>query len=85
MLASAGRTYLNHYGVAVGRKVGIYTSNDSAYYAAVDLKKAGVNVAAIIDARQSAERDHRRGAFARHHYQDRLCRCRLHRTPASPA
>ncbi|MDU0220315.1 hypothetical protein RVS24_25430, partial [Escherichia coli] len=49
MLASAGRTYLNHYGVAVGRKVGVYTSNDSAYGAAIDLKKAGVDVAAIVD------------------------------------
>ena len=31
MLASAARTYLNHYGVAVGRNVGVYTANDSAY------------------------------------------------------
>ena len=42
MLASAARTYLNHYGVAVGAKVGVYTANDSAYAAAFDLKKAGV-------------------------------------------
>jgi sarcosine oxidase, subunit alpha len=40
MLASAARTYLNHYGVAVGRSVGVYTANDSAYGAAIDLKKA---------------------------------------------
>ncbi|MGE0284363.1 MAG: sarcosine oxidase subunit alpha [Rhizobiaceae bacterium] len=53
MLASAARTYLNHYGVAVGRNVGIYTSNDSAYWAAIDLKKAGVNVAAIVDIRDN--------------------------------
>ena len=53
MLASAGRTYLNHYGVAVGRKVGVYTSNDSAYGAAIDLKKAGVDVAAIVDLRDN--------------------------------
>ncbi len=53
MLASAGRTYLNHYGVAVGRNVGVYTANDSAYYAAIDLKKAGVNIAAIVDLRDN--------------------------------
>ncbi len=53
MLASAGRAYLNHYGVAVGKNVGIYTANDSAYYAAVDLRKAGVNIAAIIDLRDN--------------------------------
>ncbi|HXV30287.1 MAG TPA: sarcosine oxidase subunit alpha family protein, partial [Sinorhizobium sp.] len=52
MLASAGRTYLNHFGVAVGKKVGIYTAHDSAYEAAFDLKKAGVSVAAIVDCRE---------------------------------
>ncbi len=51
MLASAARTYLNHFGVAVGRKVAIYTANDSAYEAAFDLKRAGVQIAAIVDSR----------------------------------
>ncbi|EXL09625.1 sarcosine oxidase subunit alpha [Aquamicrobium defluvii] len=53
MLASAARTYLNHYGVAVGRNVGVYTANDSAYAGAIDLKRAGVNVAAIVDLRDN--------------------------------
>jgi sarcosine oxidase subunit alpha len=53
MLASAARAYLNHYGVAVGRNVGVYTANDSAYAAAIDLKKAGVAVAAIVDLRDN--------------------------------
>jgi sarcosine oxidase subunit alpha len=53
MLASAARTYLNHYGVAVGRNVGVYTANDSAYAAAIDLKKAGVGIAAIVDLRDN--------------------------------
>jgi sarcosine oxidase subunit alpha len=57
MLASAARTYLNHHGVAVGRNVGIYTANDSAYAAALDLKKAGVNVAAIVDLRDNPSGD----------------------------
>lgn len=51
MLASAARTYLNQYGVAVGRKVGVHTANDSAYHAAIDLKLAGVEIAAIVDLR----------------------------------
>ena len=55
MLASAGRTYLNHYGVAVGRKVGIYTANDSAYFAAIDLKKAGIDIPAIVDLRDNPQ------------------------------
>jgi len=53
MLASAGRTYLNHFGVAVGSKVGVYTAHDSAYEAAFDLKRAGVSVAAIVDCREN--------------------------------
>ncbi|MCO5070687.1 MAG: sarcosine oxidase subunit alpha [Rhizobiaceae bacterium] len=53
MLASAARTYLNHYGVAVGRNIGVYTANDSAYAAAIDLKKAGVGIAAIVDLRDT--------------------------------
>jgi len=53
MLASAARTYLNHHGVAVGRNVGVYTANDSAYAAAIDLKKAGVSIATIVDLRDN--------------------------------
>jgi sarcosine oxidase, subunit alpha len=52
MLASAARTYLNHFCVAVGRKVGVYTASDSAYEAAFDLKRAGVTIAAIVDNRE---------------------------------
>lgn len=51
MLASAGRAYLNHYGVSVGRNVGVYTANDTGYAAAIDLANAGINVAAIIESR----------------------------------
>ncbi len=57
MLAAAARAYLNHYGVAVGRNVGVYTANDSAYAAAIDLKKAGVEVAAIVDLRDNPAGD----------------------------
>lgn len=53
MLASAARAYLNHHGVAVGRNVGVYTANDSAYAAAIDLKKAGVSIATIVDLRDN--------------------------------
>ncbi|WP_426004583.1 2Fe-2S iron-sulfur cluster-binding protein [Paenarthrobacter sp. NyZ202] len=51
MLASAVRTYLNRYAVAVGSRVVISTTNDSAYLLAADLKAAGVPVAAVVDAR----------------------------------
>ncbi|MFZ1813498.1 MAG: sarcosine oxidase subunit alpha [Rhizobiaceae bacterium] len=51
MLASAARLYLNHYGVAVGRKVGVYTACDSAWEAAFDLKEAGLDIPVIVDCR----------------------------------
>lgn len=53
MLASAARTFLNHFGVAVGKKVGVYTATDSAYEAAFDLKRAGVSIEAIVDTREA--------------------------------
>lgn len=55
MLASAARTYLNHHGVLVGRRVGVYTANDSAYGAAFDLKRAGADVPLIADIRQTVD------------------------------
>lgn len=51
MLASAVRTYCNEFGVAVGKRVLILTNNDSAYEAAVDLKRAGVNIIGLVDQR----------------------------------
>jgi sarcosine oxidase subunit alpha len=51
MLASAARTYLNRYGVAAGSRVVIGTTNDSAYLLAADLRAAGVEMAAVVDAR----------------------------------
>ncbi len=51
MLASAARSYLNRYGVAAGSRVVIGTTNDSAYQLAADLLEAGIEVAAVVDAR----------------------------------
>lgn len=55
LLASAARTYLNHHGVKVGSNVGVYTANDSAYAAALDLHAAGAKVPAIVDVRDNPE------------------------------
>ncbi len=67
MLAGAMRTYLNRYGVAVGRRAVIATNNDDAYRTAFDLHDAGIEVAAIVDARQSAATAHRGGRPATRH------------------
>ncbi|MYJ94385.1 MAG: sarcosine oxidase subunit alpha family protein [Proteobacteria bacterium] len=51
MLASAVSTYVHRYGVLPGRRAVIFTNNDSAYRAAIDLADAGAEVAAIVDSR----------------------------------
>jgi sarcosine oxidase subunit alpha len=54
MLASAARRYAAQFAAAPGRRVVIATNNDSAYNAALDLHRAGVEVTAVVDARASA-------------------------------
>lgn len=51
MMAGAIRSYLNQYGVAAGRRIALFTTNDSAYAVAADLETRGVDIAAIIDNR----------------------------------
>ncbi|MDQ1692442.1 MAG: sarcosine oxidase, subunit alpha, partial [Pseudonocardiales bacterium] len=50
MLAQAGRTYLNRYGVLAGNRILVFTTNDSAYLAAVELAEAGAEVT-VVDPR----------------------------------
>ncbi|WP_380171699.1 FAD-dependent oxidoreductase [Kineococcus sp. DHX-1] len=54
MLAGAARTFLHRYGVLPGSRAVVFTTNDSAYAAAVDLADAGVQVGAVVDVRQEA-------------------------------
>lgn len=51
MLASAAQGYLNRYAVRPGRSAIIFTNNDSAYAAALDLQAGGVAVQAVVDLR----------------------------------
>ncbi|MFD7282995.1 sarcosine oxidase subunit alpha family protein [Streptomyces sp. NPDC059862] len=51
MLASSARTHVNRHGVLPGRHAVVFTTNDSAYAAALDLAAAGVEVTAIVDTR----------------------------------
>lgn len=54
MLASAVRDYVVNYAVSPGDRTVIVTNNDSAYRTALALKAAGLDVPAILDARDSA-------------------------------
>ena len=51
MLADAARIYLQRYGVKVGTRAVIATSDDSAYAAGVALREAGIAIGAVADLR----------------------------------
>lgn len=52
MLAGAAQRYANQFGVLPGRKIAVLANNDGAYGAALALKKAGAEIAAIVDVRR---------------------------------
>ncbi|MDH3281832.1 MAG: 2Fe-2S iron-sulfur cluster-binding protein, partial [Gammaproteobacteria bacterium] len=56
MLAAAARTYVNRYAVLPGRRVVVFTNNDSAYLTARDTALAGASVV-MVDARPEAPAD----------------------------
>jgi sarcosine oxidase subunit alpha len=64
MTVAAGQTYLNRYGVAVGRKVVVMTNNDAAYDAATDLAQAGSRVT-LVDTRLRGAADWRAKAASK--------------------
>jgi sarcosine oxidase subunit alpha len=51
MPAGAARTYANRYAALPGREVVVFTTNDSAYQAALDLQAAGADIAGLVDTR----------------------------------
>ena len=86
MLASAVSTYIRRYAVCPGRRAVVFTNNDSAYQAALDLAGAGASVmlvdsraggagAAGEQVRAAGQRVHSRGARhppPRHHSPGRI-------------
>ncbi len=52
MLAEAARIYANRFCALPGKRIVIATSADSAYEAAGDLRRAGAEIVAIVDARE---------------------------------
>ena len=53
MLAGAVSTYVRRYAVAPGRRAVVVTNNDSAHGTALALSDAGIDVAAVVDARRN--------------------------------
>lgn len=60
MLASAVQAYVNRYAVIPGKRAVVFTNNNSAYQAAADMIAAGIEVAAIVDSRNSVPASARR-------------------------
>lgn len=63
ILVTSARTYLHRYAVLPGRHAVVFTTNDSAYAAALDLA-AGVDIAAIVEARPGPGEWAERARFA---------------------
>ena len=53
MLASAVQTFVNRYSVKPGNNLVLFTNNDSVYPYVQDLKKAEINILAIVDSRKN--------------------------------
>ncbi|MET4101243.1 sarcosine oxidase subunit alpha [Roseovarius sp. MBR-78] len=53
MLAGAVRDYAVDYGVSIGDRTVVVTNNDDAYRTAITLKKLGLDIPVILDARQT--------------------------------
>lgn len=83
MLAGAVRRYLNQFAVVPGRRVVVATNNDDAYLTALDLHATGVQIAAILDTRETSSEVCRRGAAA--HGIRVICGAVLVGTHGSPA
>jgi sarcosine oxidase subunit alpha len=64
MLAGACQTYVNRYAVRPGTRAVVFTNNDGAYGAALDLKAAGIEIAAVVDLRNEPEGPHTEEAEA---------------------
>lgn len=57
MLASSVSTYINRYGVAPGKKLLLFTTNDSAYQTALDWQQTGRQIIAVVDTRSNPSGD----------------------------
>ncbi len=55
MLAAAARAYINRFAVAPGRRAVVFTNNSDAWRTALDAAAAGIEVAAIVDARPAPQ------------------------------
>jgi sarcosine oxidase subunit alpha len=65
MLAGSVRTYMHRYGVLPGKRIVVATNNDSGWDAALDMARAGGEVAAVVDLRSEMAQEHLAAAARR--------------------
>lgn len=53
MLAGAARAYINRYAATPGKRLAVFTNNDDGWRTAMDVRNAGIEIAAVIDSRSS--------------------------------
>jgi sarcosine oxidase, subunit alpha len=58
MLAGALRTYMHRYGVLPGKRIVVFTNNDSGWDAALDMARMGGEVSAVVDLRSEMAQAH---------------------------
>ena len=58
MLAGSVRTYMHRYGVLPGKRIVVATNNNSGWDAALDIARAGGEVAAVVDLRSEMAHAH---------------------------
>ena len=56
MLAASVRDYLQKYGVLLGDQLVLTTNNDYAYKTVIEIKRRGIDVPVVLDARASSDR-----------------------------
>jgi len=66
MLAGAMQTYVHRYGVLPGKRIAVFTNNDSGWTAAFDCATAGAQIVAIVDLRTDINADYLAEAARRH-------------------
>jgi sarcosine oxidase subunit alpha len=54
MLASALRTYVNRFAATPAKRIAVFTNNDDGHRTAADLHGKGIQIACVIDTRESA-------------------------------
>ena len=57
MMASAIQAYVNRYAVKPGKRAVLFTNNNSIYVVARNMRAAGIELAAIIDSRETTIND----------------------------